>query len=44
MKRRVAEAATKKIKPFNSAVLTDVPFYDIKDHKFDNIFKKRSQM
>lgn len=36
----VAEAATKKIKPFNFAVLTDAHLYDIKDHKFDNILMK----
>lgn len=36
----VAHAATKKIKPFNFAVLTDAHLYDIKDHKFDNILAK----
>ncbi|MCI0508109.1 MAG: metallophosphoesterase [Gammaproteobacteria bacterium] len=36
----VAEAATKKIKPFNFAILTDAHLYDIKDHKFDNILEK----
>ena len=36
----VAEAATKKIKPFNFAVLTDAHLYDINDHKFDNILEK----
>lgn len=36
----VAEAATKKIKPFNFAVLTDAHLYDIKDHKFDTILEK----
>ena len=40
MKRRVAEAATKKIKPFNFAVLTDAHLYDIKGHKFDNLLEK----
>jgi len=36
----VAHAATKKIKPFNFAVLTDAHLYDIKDHKFDGILEK----
>ncbi len=36
----VAEAATKKIKPFNFAVLTDAHLYDIKGHKFDDILEK----
>ncbi|MDH5327181.1 MAG: metallophosphoesterase [Gammaproteobacteria bacterium] len=36
----VAEAASKKVKPFNFAVLTDAHLYDIKGHKFDDILKK----
>lgn len=36
----VAEAATKKIKPFTFAVLTDAHLYNIKDHKFDGILEK----
>jgi predicted MPP superfamily phosphohydrolase len=36
----VAQAATKKLKPFNFAVLTDTHLYDIKDHKFDGILEK----
>ena len=36
----VAEAATKKITPFNFAVISDSHLYDIKDHKFDGIFER----
>jgi len=36
----VAEAATKSIKPFTFAVLTDAHLYNIKDHKFDGILEK----
>jgi Icc protein len=36
----VAQAATKKIKPFHFAVLTDAHLFDIKDHKFDHILMK----
>jgi len=36
----VAEATTKKIKPFTFAVLTDAHLYDIADHKFDHILEK----
>ena len=36
----VAEAASRKIKPFNFAVITDAHLYDIKDHKFDHILEK----
>ena len=34
----VAEAKSKKIKPFTFAVLTDGHLYDIKDHRFDGMF------
>jgi hypothetical protein len=34
----VAEAASKKIKPFTFAVMTDGHLYDIKDHRFDGLF------
>jgi 3',5'-cyclic AMP phosphodiesterase CpdA len=34
----VAEAATKKVKPFTFAVMTDGHLYDIKDHRFDGMF------
>lgn len=36
----VAEAATRKIQPFNFAILTDAHLYDISDHKFDGILEK----
>lgn len=36
----VAEAATKRISPFNFAVLTDAHLYNIKGHKFDGILEK----
>ena len=34
----VAEAKSKKIKPFTFAVMTDGHLYDIKDHRFDGMF------
>ena len=34
----VAQAASKKIKPFTFAVMTDGHLYDIKDHRFDGMF------
>ena len=40
----VAEAASKKIKPFTFAVLTDGHLYDIKDHRFDAMFMKAVDM
>lgn len=36
----VAHAATKSVKPFNFAVLTDAHLYNIADHKFDHILEK----
>ncbi|MDH5649835.1 MAG: metallophosphoesterase [Gammaproteobacteria bacterium] len=36
----IAEAATRKIKPFTFAVLTDAHLYDIKNHKFDGFLEK----
>ena len=35
----IAEAKTKKVKPFTFAVMTDGHLYDIKDHRFDGMFK-----
>ncbi len=34
----VAEAKSKKVKPFTFAVMTDGHLYDIKDHRFDSMF------
>ena len=34
----VAQAATKKVKPFTFAVMTDGHLYNIKDHRFDGMF------
>lgn len=36
----LAHAATKSVKPFNFAVLTDAHLYNIKGHKFDGILQK----
>ena len=36
----IAHAATKKIKPFTFAVLSDAHLYDIPNHKFDAILEK----
>ena len=36
----VAEAASRAVKPFTFAVLTDAHLYDIKDHRFDGILER----
>jgi 3',5'-cyclic AMP phosphodiesterase CpdA len=36
----VAEASTKKVTPFNFAVISDAHLYNIKDHKFDGILQR----
>ena len=36
----VAEAATKKVSPFNFAIISDAHLYNIKDHKFDGILER----
>ncbi|MEJ2553543.1 MAG: metallophosphoesterase, partial [Gammaproteobacteria bacterium] len=36
----VAEAATRKVTPFNFAIISDAHLYNIKDHKFDHILER----
>ena len=36
----VSQSESKKVSPFNFAVLTDAHLYDIADHKFDGILQK----
>lgn len=40
----IAEAKSKKIKPFTFAVLTDGHLYDVKDHRFDAMFMEAVNM
>jgi 3',5'-cyclic-AMP phosphodiesterase len=36
----IAEARTRKVTPFNFAILTDAHLYDIKQHRFDRILER----